>query len=319
MKPRERTIHFYDLVLRSSANAAGIKNAGCAELSDILKRMTTFRPQGQSLRRKASELVDLADWRYDDQNGHLVILINRADKNISDITFRNFDDGTTRKAGKTDREGLDNSCHVLVRPDPDGRTALLMMTMGSGVGTGLLERMFSLLTTSLKSDPRNDDLFNFRHPSNEVDKQGKPKTYRVRYRFACVAHKGAILDDALRHGEFQQMRLIAHKFEKFDSGGSMHIEQQSVVVKPSPNKVTSAAAIKNAIRAFTKRRNDVDFVDARISYKAANGHTKIASLDTRNLDAAFTRREIAELPIDVENHQKKISRIILSAMVKYIN
>lgn len=313
MDTRERVVHFYDVLLKSSTRAKDIPNPSCAGLADILARFASLRPAGKPLHNGKAVMIELADWRIDPSTGLVLALVNRADRDVSDVTFKDFNTRSSRKGGKTKTEGIENSCHVLIQPNSDGRSALMLMTMGAGVSFQYVSRMLNEFARQL-SKAGHDDLFEFPLPSGERDSKGKPLTYRVRYAFECVAHKSTVLDDAVKGGRFVSMDLISHGISAFDAGGNLQIEERVLSIKEARPGYVTGAKLKRAVADFLKGKKVAEFDDLRIRYKSATGPTRTATLAVRDLDQAFTRKELITFDVDVEAQQTRLSPTVVAAM-----
>ncbi|MEO8118021.1 MAG: hypothetical protein ABI606_01705 [Rhodoferax sp.] len=318
MKTKERTVHFYDLILDSYTGSDGISRPACADLEEILSRMVAAKPIGHPIVKARTIVMDVADWEYDKPRKFHRILINRADSNVSDVTFRDFNSNRIRKAGKTKVEGVESSAHIIVKPKSDKRSALVMMTAGAGVTAQMLERLFTQLTTALKDATGNSDLFAFPHPSNERDSKGMTVTYKVNYKYECLGHKSTVLDDALRNGTFLSMELIAHEHSAFDTGGNLQINEQSISIKAATPSLLTAAGLINAVKAYMKNSPAKQYDNARIRYKGDGGDPQTTTLKTNELDAAFTRKQKVELASEVEAQQTKLHPDIIAAMEKLL-
>ena len=314
MKPQQRTIHFYDLTLSSYARAK-IKNPSCCAIADILSRI---KPKGRETLVSKHVSLEISDWQYDSKNNQYYALLNRADSSVSDVSFKDFATKQRRAGGKRKTEGIEYSCHVIIKPSADRRKALMLMTMGSGVTYQAIEKLLRELTLELRSSKANTDIFHFPHPSGVVDKNGNQETYAVNYKFDAHGHMGSLLDDVLRLGTFQDMELVADKQTDFDSNGNLHINAQSIHVVASDARTITGAFLKNSVSKFKKSKDGSDYKLARISYKATDGATKTNTFDINNLDAAFTRKENVDLAIEVEGQQTSLNDTILSAMRKLL-
>lgn len=314
MKPKQRTVHFYDLTIKSHTGQA-INNPSCAPLADILAKLN---PKGKDIVKNTQISLEVSDWVHDKKDDTFYILLNRADASLSDIALKDFNTNTRRQAGKKKHEGIEYSCHIIIRKTADPRICLMLMTMGSGVTTTAIEKFLNIFTRQLRMQKKAAPLFQFPHPSGGLDKDGKPLTYMVNYAFSTSGHTSALLDEVLKEGTFQSMELVAHEHSQFDSNGNLQITQQSIHVIPSTLKNVHAAALKNAVRSYIKTPQGAGFTQARISYKAADGSTKQNTFEVNNLDAAFTRRENVELDIEVEGQQTKLDDTILNAMRKLL-
>ena len=314
MKPKQRTVHFYDLTIKSHTRK-GIKNPNCCSISDIL---SSIKPKGREVYKTAHISIEVSDWKYDPKAKTYSCLVNRADSSLSDVAFKDFPTKSRRAAGKKKTEGIEYSCHIIIKPQSDPHKALMLMTMGSGVTFIAIEKMFLFFSNELKALSKHNHLFNFPLPSGELNEEGKPATYSVSYGFAATGHMSTLLDDVLQKGIFQGMELVADRITKFDTAGNLLIDAQSIHVAASNAKTISGAVVKNAIGKWKKTAEGSAYKLARISYKTPDGTTKQNTFDINNLDAAFTRKENIELDTDVEGQQTTLNGAILSAMRKLI-
>lgn len=318
MRTNERTVHFYDLILESHTPSGGVENPSCAPLSVMLSGLTSLNPKGHALIERGDVMIEIADWKYQSAKGYLKILINRADRNASDVAFKNFKTKNIRKGGKTVEEGVDYSSHIIIKPQPGQPRALVLMTMGAGVTALMIQKMFNVLSRLLNSAATHPAIFSFPHPSGEMDSKGSPVAYKVRYRYHCVAHQGALLEDALKNGEFVAMELIAHEYRGFDAGGNLQVKRQSISIAAENPAVITAAGLKNAIKHFIRNKPDHQYDSAKVIYKGTAGDTHTATLKTNDLDAAFTRKQVISLPTAVEQQQSTFSSVVISEMEKLL-
>jgi len=318
MKLTERTVHYYDLILSSSTRVKGIENPSCCDLSALVERLTKLAPKGMEISKTASSSVEISDWDYNKTTKILKVLLNRADRNVSDVAFKDLSSKTRRKAGKTKQEGIETSCHLVIRPNPNGNSALVLLTMGSGITFEAIARGMTLLARLAKKVKANHDLFNFPLPSGELDAKGKPVSYAVRYSFELLAHKSSMLDDALKGGRFLSMELIAHQHSQFDAGGNLQVERQNFFITSANAKSVTGAVVKKAIKEYFSSEHDYQFDNARIAYVGTDGNKKITTLLTNDLDAAFTKRDSISLSAPVDSQQTSISDVITSEMIKLL-
>lgn len=251
MDMRHRTVHFYDVVLATGTRAEGISNPSGGTITALLERVKRSAIVGARLTESNRLTVEISDWHHDISSGAFCVLINRADANVSDVTFRDLKTRVARRAGKTRVEGIELSAHVVIKPDADGRRAMVLLTMGSGISSDTLEKLFREAARLVLGDTKNSDLLLFDHPSGEKDRKGVSKKYRVHYSFDCFAHKGQVLDQALKNGSFSSMELVAHEYSGFDSGGNLQVTQQTITVTAAnPHSVTAATLVRDIKRFF---------------------------------------------------------------------
>lgn len=313
---RRRTVHFYELKLNPYTQAK-VQRPSLAELPDLLKSFQSLAGTGKlpmTVGGTTKVRTKLIDWRYDATNGHYELLLNRADVGVSDTTLRDFDTDRVRKAGKTRREGVEISSHVIVRPNSDGQTALLIMTMGAGLSPGHVERLFRSLCKAAEAKRANRAMFYFDDPSGRKDDDGKPVQYKVRYGFAVYAHPGQTLTDALRVGQFESMELVGYAQKAFDSGGTLQIHERTLKIEAVNPKLVTGAQIINATKRFLKAGNGQDFDKLRLHYKTPAGKPTSATVPINDLDGAFTFKEAIEFNTDVQDQQMELNETILTQM-----
>lgn len=314
---RKRTVHFYEIKIESRTKA-DINNPSIAPLSDLLSsfaKLASSQRLPATIRKSPNIHTVLGDWKYDAAHNCYGLLISKANAAVSDIALRDLTTRRLRKAGKTKIEGIEDSAHLLIRPNKDGRTAAVLLTMGAGVSVRDLEVLLRMLGKEASTIPINRPLFYFDDPSGAKDTNNNPKQYKVGYLFSATAHQGQTLTQALSGGEFQALELIAHEDSKFDTGGNLQITERSLAVRAVLPKTVTGAAVRNAVNAYLRNpANTIQYDKVRIRYKTPSGKDTSATLEIQQLDAAFTLKELIEFDTDVESQQEKLSPIILDAM-----
>jgi len=256
--------------------------------------------------------VQIADWKHNPAKGYWSILINRADKAESDVAFRDFPTKAVRKGGKTKSEGVEFSAHIIIKPEPGQPKGLVLITMGAGVRADMVDTMMTMLTRLLGLSGRSPSIFKFPHPN------GTRQTYKVRYQFKCLAHKSALLDEALQKGEFVSLELIAPEVSAFDTGGNLVVQRRAVSVRAVVPKGVTGASIKNGISYFMGQNPSQSFDKARIFYKNDIGKEQHITLATNDLDAAFTKKHTIEFTTEVEQQQVALSSTVITEMEKLL-
>lgn len=311
MKTTARKVHFYDLHMKSYAPK--IQDPGHASMADLFAAINGIAVKGHVVVEHSDELIEVGEWKYDAKAHTLGILINRADRTLSDVTFKDLGTKATRKGGKTTAEGIDASCHVLIRVDPGGLKGLFLMTMGTGIAFTTVVKLLNTQLKALQKSGTAPKLFEFPHPSGEKV-NGKPKTYEVEYHVKAVAHKSKLLIDALDKGEFVGMELVGHTHRNLDSDGNFQEHGQSLKVKASPmHKKVTAATVVNALTKWRKENPHSDYDSVRIDYRLG-GSPQSAPLSLNDLESAFTRKEWIALDPPVEQQQSSLNPTIVSAM-----
>ncbi len=311
-----RTVHFYEIEMQSWTRSA-VENPSKTTFMKMLRCFDALKiaPPVEVSKTKLARTI-LVDARYDSTNGWYELLLNKADAAVSDVALRDFNTARTRKAGKTRTEGIEMSSHVMVRPNPNGHTATVLLTMGAGVAVKDVAALFKRLSTQASKVPAHRDLFYFDDPSGARDKQGNPEQYRVSYRFVPSAYKSQTLSNALKSGEFEYMELIAHEDGEFDAGGNLKVEQRVVKVSAGLPVHVTGAKIVNAVRDYLKKPDAEHFDTLRVRYKTPTGNSTSTTLDIAGLDAAFTQKETIRFLSEVEAQQNQLSQTVLNEMRK---
>lgn len=253
-------------------------------------------------------LTEVMAWHHDKRSNQYHVLVNRADRDAPDVTLKDFPTRKTRLAGKTKLEGIDVSTHMILRPNPDGRTALLMVTQGARMGIVGLEPLFGSLVKLVHDSGGHARLFEFDHPS-----AASGDKYTVRYGFECTGHKSATLDSDLANGRLMGVELISHKSTKFDSGGNLELEAESITLKPGFSFSGGVRTLRAAIRDGLKG-SSTKYDSARVRFKDHSGKPRVESFELNALDEAFVRREYIRFDTDIQSSYKRLSADIITQM-----
>jgi hypothetical protein len=318
VKTTERNVHFYDLIMSSTTRDKNVPSPSLCPLRDILIAMSKTNPNAHVILENSKEMIEVADWKYDNAKDYLKILINRADRDESDVAFKKFSTRSVRKGGKTTEEGIDYSAHVIISPIAAEPKGFVLITMGAGITTYAVEKLLNQLMKIVAPIPANAALFNFPHPSGALNEKGKASTYKVRYGFECVSHKSALLDEALKDGSFVGLELVAHQYSQFDAGGNLQVQQQTIAVSAQDPTQVTAATVRNAIKKYMGDKPAYPFDHVRVRFKGGAGEERTTTLPTNDLNAAFTRKETLQLPEPVEQQQSHFSAVVIAEMEKLL-
>jgi hypothetical protein len=311
MKSRERTIYFYDVHINATTRKEGIENPPCIPFLAAAKVIASLDLKGEhgAFKKGPDELFQIQDFAFDTASGSLELLINHADKSLSDPVFKHFVSRRTRNAGKDKIEGIDISTHALLIPSATSpSSALLLLTYGSGVTAAFMEKMLSKLMVTAASIPKHKNYFQLKHPSGEVG-----ATYNVKYVFECVGHKSQRLREDLATGQLQGVELTANQIGGIDTGGSFVSVAQSLSLKPLSNLKPSLATLMQAI-GLAKQSTGKDFDSVRVRFKDANDNLREEVFATNDLEAAFVKKERLKFDTDIPSQHIFINRGIMDAM-----
>ena len=108
---KQRWIYFYDKLLKSYPEDAPYFN-----MYEIMKELHDRQQQGNSVKLINNETaaIRINEMRFDEANSTVCLLIQYADKTVSDPVFSNLQTGEIRVEPKLDGEGVAISAHMLV-------------------------------------------------------------------------------------------------------------------------------------------------------------------------------------------------------------
>lgn len=314
---RKRTIFYYDLKIVSTTTAAGVPRPTNCGMRAMLQAFTSLADPATCpivVGKSSSTITYVMAWREDPGNSSYEMLVNRADAKLSDVAFRDLTTAGLRHGNKTRVEGIESSAHVIIRPNADGQSALVLLTTGCGIGPGNISQIFRKLCRVASKIAAHRTLFYFDDPSGARGPDNHPIQYKVRYQFPVTGYMGQTLDEALRTGKFSSMELVAFERRGFDQGGNLQVEERTIKVSAAIPEAVTGAAIKNAIRHFQANPDGTAYDKLRLNFKSRSGRPGTTTLDLNDLDAQFTRREIVKLDVDVNAQQLSFCEPIIDAM-----
>lgn len=314
MNSRERTVHHYELEIRSYVTGKSkINSPSCSNLIDIFNAIDLMGPLGATLGTNHAKSLTLADWRFDKRNSVCYFLLNLNDITKSDVAFRDRNTKSIRMAGKKPHEGIETSSYVAMRFDQNNRTAKIVMTMGASITIDYVAKMIRALIDAVKKTNKFKHLFEFLHPSGTVV-NGVPQTYSVQYAIEWMVEKSEYLNQVLTSGTLEGVELIHEGTHKFDSNGNFMRERTAIEIKPT--KHVTLAELKAAIKEYMSNGNKIE--SAKIIFKDASGETKTTSMAINALNDAFVKKTRISFKTDVTDQDAKFSNTILNPLLRLI-
>ncbi len=308
MKDTERAVSYYDLFLESRIYGEKDLHRRPVPTRDGLRiaRAQLDEPYSQGL---STIKVTLADWTYSAPRREHHIIVNRADASLQDIPLRHLETGATRMAGKAPREGIDLTCHILIRERTDPtKPALMLFTNGSSLSADKICKLLTSLFRMGKQDPGNAEHYVRAHPSGEEDKVSSLNTH-----FAVGAHQNATLRQLLNGGNLEGVELISEAVNNFDAASPLAITGMEYKLEPVRAGRVGLATIQRAIAAL--RGTGVDPSKARVRYRVA-GRSKSEShtFDIEALENTFVRREVIRFNDPIAARYERVEPRIMSRL-----
>ncbi|HEV3430271.1 MAG TPA: hypothetical protein VG320_20545, partial [Paraburkholderia sp.] len=191
-KNDQRMVLFFDAKIETYASMgrqgrlAGLRTLPVDKLFELVDQMRNTELLSRP-NRKRSELLYLADIDVDKPRGYLTLLINRSDKDASDVVLSNPEKSERRVIEKTLGEGADFSAHLMIKlkpQKPDTYVAALEMSPGlpSSKITSFLNHILRMCDLTYPTE------FHRPHPDGSTDKDGNPRIVKARHRLELRGH-----------------------------------------------------------------------------------------------------------------------------------
>jgi hypothetical protein len=287
----ERRVAFYDVSISSKSRTfdapAVLATKRCLELIDALpqnERLKAYKDEG--------EIYYVQKIRWD--GDYCSILINKCDKLASNPRFSDPFNNVWRTVERAANEGLDFSCHVLVKASSDPLAmGLAVIEAVNGMSAVRIQQFLNGLLRLAKT--KFPEAFRFNHPGGAVDARGVPETYNATMMFSLDGHLSQSLAHDLTEGVIGGIDLITerHAERQLDQAGFVLEKKEQMEVGLS--SALAKARKVPVLRAFLNSRSDV-FEKARIRFTTDAGDPRTVIVRSEDfsigLDMAYVKREL---------------------------
>jgi len=289
MKRDERLVGFFDLQIRSVSTEFDAPNTiSTKKAFELLERIPV--EQRVKAYSRGNEIFYIKDWAWDGDNVHL--LINRCDRRLADPTFSNPQELQWRTANREEDEGLDFSCHMVVRTNRNPmNTALAIIETATGLSVVVIQRVLNALMREVKILAANE--FEFPHPDGAINDDGTPHTYKCNFTFAFDGHPSDELEQDLEHGHLGGIELIDERAveQHLDQHGYVREVNKRLQVKLADHVPGGRV---RALKNFLQMRSN-NFAAARIRFKTDGGIGRTVTVRTDDFmvgaETIFVKRE----------------------------
>lgn len=293
MKRFERTVSFYDL--RMSASSRTFDAPTTISTAQALELLASI-PEEHRIKgyQNDEHIYYIKDLRF--ENGNCEILINKCDRQLADPRFSDPRNSTWRTAAREDGEGLDFSCHLIIRPSLDPlESALAILENATGLSIANVQRFLTGLLRDVEAF--NIDAFEFPHPDGSVDAKGQPKKYRARFTFTFDGHPSDELVDSLREGRINGIELItsSNKEGRLDAHGYVREVRQTLAISLG-DQVERGKRV-GTLKSFFQKKSTA-YEKARISFVDPGGLPRTVKLNTADFTIDAESIFIKRISID---------------------
>ncbi|SIR09402.1 hypothetical protein SAMN05421641_12443 [Paracoccus thiocyanatus] len=249
-------------------------------LRDRLGRQASHRPYANNSRLMwCSDVIENADY--------YVVMLQVGDKNVSGVSYVDFQTLNTRDIDKADEEGSHFSSHVLIgrTPDQQGRYPVL------------IEKVPGVHLASVK-DHLGWACREPRYAKEVEDGEGNVRAFNPV--FEIDGYQSKTIREALRTGTLQDVQFISHE-ENHEDGLDEDPLVQDVVHQAHwqiKRRVTEdqARTVFGRIGGFIRDfRGGVDTTQVFVRIKAENGQiraTEVSPVGDEILEQAFVQNEV---------------------------
>lgn len=302
----ERWIQFYEL--RMDIEPEHAPNIPLKQIVPLLQQRID---DGEAVKlvQKNTAAIRLAAYKHFPVENVIVLLIQYADKNVTDPTFMHLEKGELRTEPKLDGEGIAVSAHVAISLEPhdDGVGMLYRFLLEEIPGLGR-SRISPFIKSELKmaakghfefEDLTDNDKTKSRRPAAEI--LGTPLR-ELSEEFS----KGTVL---------QGIELVNLKpnTKEFDEAGYYSEDSRVIRLVPCPN-----TSLKDIYKKLRPKAKKAGFGNIRVRYKKPAGKQKTVTLGTTKqdiMDSLVVRDEMIRSDEVLVQCSETISESIAQKMV----
>lgn len=257
--------------LRVRNHASAPDNAPLFALIDLISALRAVEGvvEGRRSYLKDDRRMWCSPIAEDEDYFHLLVQVG--DKNISDVSFVDFDTGNSRESGKLDSEGGHFCSHVLIKKQPDDVGRYLMM----------IEKVPGIHQASMKA--------HFNWVLNKPDQKrvqsvnGVNKTYRGTTEID--AYQSKTVQEAMTSGRVMDLQFVGHQSLLTGSDEDDLVREKLCEVKWAVGKqLTDEESTGLLRRGFDFLRGWTDVEESGrellIRVKSDNGQVKTANVSS---------------------------------------
>ncbi|MDD5759350.1 MAG: hypothetical protein PHI06_09725 [Desulfobulbaceae bacterium] len=302
LNPKERWALFYGQQLNPFPE--GLKTPDMP-MAEILPLLHTRQQNGHSVKLINNETaaVRITDMTIDTKEKIACLLIQYADKTISDPVFSNLENGALRVEPKLDGEGVAVSAHMLISLTPNKDNPREYLTLLEDI-PGFTRSMIEHFLTS-----------EFRQVSDFEFVDDNKKTRRCRPIVALEGHTSQTLQDGLKKGFIQGVELVRYG-KKSDFDESDYTTEVSYNVNIKCVRTGGDGAVGLINRLFGKAKEQ-KYTEMKVRYKRPEGRQQTISIPTGRegaIDTLFTRMEKIKVEDPLPQCSSEINAEVLAKL-----
>lgn len=303
---KERWILFYGQQLKATPDDPKVPDI---LMENVMRLLFPRQQNGDSVKiiRNETAAIRITDMQFDDENKTVCLLLQYADKTVSDPVFSNLETGALRVEPKLAGEGVAISSHMLISLEPNisnRNEYLTLLEDVPGIGRTKIE---PFITSELKM------VF------SDQFKDSNSKTRRYRPIVEMEGHMAQSLQDGLKTGYIQGVDLVRYG-KKADFDEPTYTTDISYSVKINCVKSSGNVAMQFLARLKEKAKAQ-DYSEMRVRYKRKEGKQQTVPVSTARedaLDAVFSKMELIKVDESLPQCSPKIRADVLLKMTSLL-
>lgn len=316
MKKNERIVYYFDVSLGSHSQS--FESPKTISVKDALKLIDSLSPtERRKATQKGLQIFYIKDMQISADKA--VLLINKSDQTVSDPVFSDLVENKRRTIKKKTNEGQDYSIHLVIyfaKSKEDGDLALCEYFSGITIIT--IQRLLNNLLRDAKH--LKPEQFEFTHPDGSKDSAGKPKKYKVNYKFEFDGHISNEFSNDLNHGKIHSIELINEQNYQapFDDDGYVTRRFQSVTLGVDDEKTALLDKFQILKKVFKKNKRD--YSKAKIRFKSPEGTERTVDVDMEtespNIDNYIKKARIDSFDRPLQSSYELINHEVVNKISK---
>ncbi|WP_051588722.1 MULTISPECIES: hypothetical protein [unclassified Serratia (in: enterobacteria)] len=280
-------------------------------IEQIIPRVSNLFNNGNAVKmyQSGSRALRVSQFRYDEAEGTLTLLMQLSDKRMADPVFADLESGTLRVEPKLEGEGIAVSAHFIIKTEPNVGSVDHYKTVIECV-PGITKSVFEpflnwLLRTSYENEEFVSELTN--------------RKYKLRPVLDVISHTSQTLEESLAGSRLQGIRLIStNRVDGMDK--NPYTETVEKVIRLKVVKQPGRTGKVRLLNSLWERGKRQGYNKVSISY-SKDGKQSSLDFDVRE-DAAtklFTKMEKVILPDGIGQCEEQIHEDLREKMVRILN
>lgn len=283
-KSKERLISFFDVVVSAHTRGEKLDLAPFPLLSFMLL-IEAWKNAGTcpKLGRKATETIYLADIKVSADGKRADLLINRSDKDASNVVYSNPESNAVRAFQKVPGEGNDFSAHLVINLKSSTCKYVAALEVAPGLPSGKITRFLTFLLRNCVMN--NKVAYSLAHPNGSTNSAGIPNMVVAYHKVEMTGHPSKEFLKSIDGGVLESIELIDKKRKNlnWDTNGNTKEVSRSVMLRVGPKgNARNHSRVKEAAELAFKRKYD----EARVRFRTKNGILSTVVLETETMQFA---------------------------------